>query len=283
MKVGVDHYSFHRFFGEVYPEQIAPDRNMTVEDFITTIADVGCEGITLESCFIPQFDKDYLSHLKGLLDEHKFDRVWGWGHPDGLEGGRNKAAYDEMIRNLEYAKAVGADVMKVVGASLMFRFEPHEPMLEKLAEMFSDAAAIAKDYGIKLAVENHIDFNPDEMLTLIENVDSPFFGINFDTGNFLRLLSDPVKGMEKLGKYVLSTHIKDLKPIKGVSVDEWYFFACTPVGDGLVDNKAIVDILKKNTYCGFLAMEIDFLHPDYNNDELSAVKKGVAELKRISA
>lgn len=282
MKVGVDHYSFHRFFGEIYPEQTAPDRNMTVEDFINTIADMGCEGITLESCFIPRFDKDYLSHLKGLLDEHRFDRVWVWGHPDGLEGGRDKAAYDEMIRNLEYAKAVGADVMKVVGASLMFRFEPHEPMLEKLAEMFSDAAAIAKDYGIKLAVENHIDFNPDEMLTLIENVDSPFFGINFDTGNFLRLLSDPVRGMEKLGKYVLSTHIKDLKPIKGVPVDEWYFFACTPVGDGLVDNKALVDILKKNNYSGFLAMEIDFLHPDYNNDELSAVKKGVAELKRIS-
>jgi sugar phosphate isomerase/epimerase len=282
MKVGVDHYSFHRFFGEVYPEQKAPPRRMTVEEFIATMGKIGCDGITLESCFLPKFDGDYLSTLKGMMDEHRFDRVYGWGHPDGLEGGRNRKAYDEMIEHIEYAHAVGAEVMKVTGASLKFRFEPHGPMLDKLSKMFSDAVAVAKKYGIKLAVENHIDFNPEEMLTLLRNVDSPNLGMNFDTGNFLRLLSDPIKGMEKLAKYVLSTHIKDLKPIKGASPEEWYFFACTPVGDGVVDNKALVDILKKHDYKGFLATEIDFLHPDYGGDELSAVKKSIKELRRIS-
>jgi sugar phosphate isomerase/epimerase len=283
MKVGVDHYSYHRYFGEVYPQQKAPNKKMTVQEFIKTVARMGCEGITLESCFVPQFDAGYLSELKGLMDEHKFDRVWGWGHPDGLEGGRNRKAYDEMIENLEYAEAVGAEVMKVVGASLMFRFEPHAPMLEQLTRMFSDAAAVAKGHGIKLAVENHIDFNPEEMLSLITNVNSPYLGMNFDTGNFLRLLADPIKGAEKLGRYVLSTHVKDLKPIKGVSPEEWYFFACTPVGDGVVDNRKLVEILKKNNYQGFLATEIDFLHPDYGEDEFGAVEKSVRELKRISS
>ncbi len=230
MKVGVDHYCFHRFFGDVYPEQKAPARQMTVEEYIASMAKIGCDGITLESCFLPRFDDDYLSTLKGLMDEHRFDRVYGWGHPDGLEGGKNRKVYDEMIGHIEYARAVGAEVMKVTGASLKFRFEPHGPMLDKLTRMFSDAAAVAKKNGIKLAVENHIDFNPEEMLTLLRNVGSPNFGMNFDTGNFLRLLSDPVKGMEKLAQYVLSTHIKDLKPLKGASPEEWYFFACTPVG-----------------------------------------------------
>jgi sugar phosphate isomerase/epimerase len=70
--------------------------------------------------------------------------------------------------------------------------------------MFRDAVKTARDYGIRMAVENHIDFTSDEMVTLLDAVDSPYLGINFDTGNFLRLLDDPVKGMDKLANRVTS-------------------------------------------------------------------------------
>jgi sugar phosphate isomerase/epimerase len=283
VKVGVDHYSYHRFFGEVYPQQQQPARKMTVEDFIQRMDAIGCDGITLESCFIPRFDEEYLSRIGEMITERGFDVVYGWGHPDGLEGGKNEKAFDGMIESFEHARAVGAGVMKVVGSSLMFRFEPHGPQIERLSEMFTRAVKTAEKYNIRMAVENHIDFDGDEMLTLIENVNSPYLGINFDTGNFLRLLYDPIKGVEKLAKYVLSTHVKDLKPQKGVPVDEWYFFSCTPVGDGLVDNEALAQVLNDNGYQGFLAVEIDFLHPDYGNDEDSAVERSVQELKRIAA
>jgi len=36
-------------------------------------------------------------------------------------------------------------------------------------------------------------------------------------------------------------------------------------------------------YNGFLAVEIDFLHPDYNDDEDAAVARSVEELRRIAA
>jgi sugar phosphate isomerase/epimerase len=256
---------------------------MTVEQFIKRCAELGCGGLSIETCFVPRFDKEYLSTIKGLLDEYKLDRVWAWGHPDGLEGGKNKKAYDEMIAQIENAKAIGAKVMRVVGSSLMFRFEPHGPQIARLSRMYSDAVKIAKKNDIKLATENHIDFTADEMLTLLTNVNSPYLGINFDTGNFLRLLDDPIEGMRKLAKHVLATHIKDLKPQKGVSPREWYFFSSTPVGEGLVDNQALVDILKQAGYQGVLAVEIDYLHPDYNNDEDAAVAKSVEYLKKLVA
>jgi 3-oxoisoapionate decarboxylase len=281
MKVGIDHYSYHRFFGEVYPQQQKPDRQMTVEEYIQRAGKMGCDGITLESCFLPRFDKDYLATLKGMMDERKFDRVYGWGHPDGLEGGRNQKAFDEMMASFEHAQAVGADVLKVTGASLMFRNEPHAPMLEKLTRQFSEAVKVAEKYKIRMAVENHIDFTPDEILKLLQDINSPWFGMNFDSGNFLRLMADPVKALKKLAKYVLSTHIKDLKPVKGVSPDEWYFFACTPVGDGLVDNQALALLLKEVGYKGFLAVEIDYLHPDYGTGEFKAIEKSVKELRKL--
>ena len=75
-------------------------------------------------------------------------------------------------------------------------------------------------------------------------MNSPYFGINFDTGNFMRVLDDPIKGMEKLAKYTLSTHVKDLKPNRDAAVDDWYFFSSTPVGDGLVNNQKLAQLLK---------------------------------------
>jgi len=283
MKVGIDSYCYHRFFGEVYPQQQPSPRSMSLEDFLRRARDLDVDGVSLESCFFPRLNRSYLAGIKSMLDEYGLDRVYAWGHPDGLEGGSNQQAYDDMVANLDHARTMGADVMRVVGSSLRFRNGPHDPQLERLARMFSDAVQIAERYGIRMAVENHIDFTADEMLRLVAAVDSPYLGINFDTGNFVRLLDDPVKGMEKLAKYVYATHIKDLKPQKGVGADEWYFFSSTPVGDGIVDNTKLARLLARVGYQGFLAVEIDFLHPDYDGDEDTAVARSIQELKKIAA
>lgn len=281
MKIGVDSYCYHRFFGEVYPQQRKPAKSMTLEGFVQRAKDLDVGGVSLESCFFPRFDAEYLKDVKQLLDDLQLDRVYAWGHPDGLEGGTNRDAYREMIGSFEHARKIGAEVMRVVGSSLMFRNEPHGPQIERLTAMFRDAAKIAEDYGIKMAVENHIDFNSDEMVQLLDAVDSPYLGINFDTGNFLRLLDDPIQGMEKLASRVYATHIKDLKVQRGVPATEWYFFSCTPVGEGVVDNQKLVQKLADAGFSGVLAVEIDFLHPDYHDDEDAAVAQSVAELKRL--
>jgi 3-oxoisoapionate decarboxylase len=283
VKVGIDSYCYHRFFGEVYPQQPSPRRRLSLEDFLSRARELDVDGVSLESCFFPRFDSSYLAGIKKILDGYGFDRVYAWGHPDGLEGGLNERAYEDMVASIERARAIGADVMRVVGSSLMFRNQPHQPQLERLTRMFSDAVKVAEKSGVRLAVENHIDFNSDEMLSLITAVDSPFLGINFDTGNFVRLLDDPIKGMEKLAKHVYATHIKDLRPQKGVAADEWYFFSCTPVGDGIVDNLKLASLLARVGYQGFLAVEIDFLHPDYHGDEDGAVAQSIRELKKIAA
>ncbi len=283
MKVGIDSYCFHRLFGEVYPGTPQPTEKMTMDDFLDFAHELKVDGVSLESCFFPSMDRGWFQDLKGKLDNDGFDRVYAWGHPDGLEAGKNRDALKDMIGQIPNAKLIGADVMRVVGSSLMFRKEPHQPQLEILAGWFKEAVKVAADNGVKLAVENHIDYTADECLWLIEEVNSPYFGLNFDTGNFLRLLDDPVKGMSKLAKYVFATHIKDLKPRKGVPADEWYFFSSTPVGDGLVDNQALAQYLKDANYQGFLAVEIDHLHPDYHYDERAAVRQSIQKLREISS
>jgi len=282
LKIGIDNYCYHRFFGEVYPQQTAPEKNMTTEDFLARAKDLGVDGVSLESCFIKSFDTSYLEELKSALDGYGFDRVWAWGHPDGLEGGKNEAELKAMIENISYAKTIGAEVMRVVGSSLAFRFEPHGPQLETLTKWFKEAVKVAEEMGIKLAVENHFDFNSDEYLKLIEDVGSDHFGLTFDTGNFTRMLDEPVKAMDKLGKYVFATHVKDLKVTPGVAADEWFFFSCTAVGDGILDTETLVKQLHGLNYQGMLAIELDFPHPSVTKED-EAVAKSVEYLKGIVA
>lgn len=282
MKIGIDNYCYHRFMGEVYPEQKQPSYSMSMQDYLDRAVELGVDGVSLESCFFPEFGKDYLGELKSKLDAHKLDRVFAWGHPDGLEGGTNGKAFDEMLEMMEYAKDIGADVMRVVGSSFSFRFEDHQAQIDRLTDQFKKAMEEADRHGLKLANENHIDFTADEMLQLTQAVDHPNFGINLDTGNFMRLLDDPVKGAAKLAKHVFATHVKDLKPEQGQDVDHWHFFASTPVGEGLIDNQKLAQILYDAGYQGFLACEIDFLHPDYNDDEDAAVAQSIKELDRIA-
>ncbi|MBI9048781.1 MAG: sugar phosphate isomerase/epimerase [Anaerolineaceae bacterium] len=284
MKIGIDSYCYHRFFGEVYPGQKAPAKNMTMQDFLKRAKELDVDGVSLESCFFPvDADAAWFKDLKDQLDEYKFERVYAWGHPDGLERGKNMAAYDEMVTGIPIAKSIGADVMRVVGSSLMFRHEPHEPQIEALIKLFKKAVKVAEDNGVKLAVENHIDFTADEILQLLEGVDSENFGLNFDTGNFLRLLDDPIRGMEKLAPYVLATHVKDLMPDKNARPTDWHFFAGVPVGMGLIDNQALAQLLYKADYKGFLAVEIDYPYSDWTDREDEAVALSIKALKKIAA
>ena len=282
MKVGIDNYCYHRFFGEIYAQQKDPGRRITIEWFVDRAKQLGVDGVSLESCFFPRFEPGYLESLKAQLDAAGLMRVFAWGHPDGLEGGKSRTAYKEMIEMIPHARRLGADVMRVVGSSLMFRFENHQEQIQRLTGMFREAVRVAADYGVKLAIENHIDFTSDEIVQLLDQVDSDHLGVNFDTANFARLLDDPVKGMRKLAPRVLATHIKDLRVNPQASVDDWFFFSSTPVGDGFVDNLALARLLKEAGYKGFLAVETDFLHPDYA-DEDEAVAQSVATLKKIAA
>lgn len=157
--------------------------------------------------------------------------------------------------------------MRVVGNNERYRFDEHEKQIDRLSELFSDAVKEAERQGVRLAIENHQDFTLAEMATLIENVDSPFLGLTFDSGNCLRILDDPIKGLERLAGKVYATHIKDIRLQKGMPADMWQFFACVPAGEGVVDLPGIAEILSRAGYQGMVTIELDYLHSDYENDE----------------
>lgn len=279
MKIGIDSYCYHRYFGEIYPDQADPGRRWTFQDFVNRAVELKVGGVSLESCFFERFDRAYLADMKAVLDAQGLDRVLAWGHPDGLEAGRNERAWRQMNALIPKARPLGAEIMRIVASSLKFRHEPHAPQIKAVVRMLRESVRIARDHGVVLALENHIDYTSAEILEILERVGSDSLRVNFDTGNTLRMMENPVAAARRLGPYTVATHTKDLDACRHVAPEEWFFFSSVPVGTGLIDMPGVVQALHASGYTGMLAVETDH-HKDHQ-DEDRLVARSVAYLRKL--
>ena len=271
MKIAIDSYCYHRYFGECYAGlQQPPDRSMTVWDFLKRARQLGVAGVSLESCFLPSFDDDFLLRLNDALDSSGFERVWAWGHPNGLCSGTDRTAARDLIEHLGHARKIGARVMRIVGGSRRTRPASFTIHKRRLGGMLKKLLPAAEDHGIILALENHIDLTADEMTDLISGIDSSWLGVCLDTGNNLRLHEDPLVVAQKLAPFARATHVKDVWVRRGDPKD-FAFWPSVPLGKGLVDIDKVLGFLRKAQYKGLLAIEVDYLHPEYGLEDRAVV------------
>lgn len=280
MKTGIDSYCFHRYFGEVYDNQPDPGKRMTYDDFLNRAVELEVAGVSLETCFLESQDEDYLKRLKEIMDRGSLECIVAWGHPAGLEGGENVEALADMERHFRTCQILGTSVLRMVGSHYGLRNTPHRPQMERLLGILKNSVKKAEDLGLKLAMENHFDFTCDEMLEMFETMDSPCFGMTFDTGNAYRYGDEPVEAAKKLARYIHAIHFKDVAPLAGGNPDDWFYHACTPIGQGVLDVPALVGTLEEAGYDGLYAIEFDYLDPKYG-DEDSALVQSIKYLKTL--
>jgi sugar phosphate isomerase/epimerase len=281
MKVAIDSYCYHRHFGEAYPGLQRPaDRPLTVWDFLRRARRLGVAGVSLESCFLPS-DDDFLRRLRDALDAAGLARVWAWGHPDGLCSGTSRAAARDLARHLACARAVGAGVMRIVGGSRRTRPASFAVHKRRLVGLLAPLLPAARDQGVVLALENHLDLTADELVDVVTTLDSAWLGVCLDTGNNLRLFEDPRVVAEKLAPFARATHVKDVTAQPGDPKD-FAFWPSVPLGRGLVDVGAVLGLLRRAGYTGLLAIEVDYLHPAYGSED-RAVAASVKYLQGLLA
>ena len=141
------------------------------------------------------------------------------------------------------------------------------------------AADYAAGRRVVLAIENHIDLSTDEMIELVQALDHPSVGVCLDTANNLRLFEDAAVAIERLAPYAKAVHLKDITAYRG-SPREFAFWPSVPLGRGLIDIPRTLGALRQAGYAGLLALEIDFLHPDYAPEE-AAITDSLAYLRPL--
>jgi sugar phosphate isomerase/epimerase len=280
MKLGIDSYCYHRFFGESYAGlQRDPGKRMTVWDFLKRAVKHRVDGVSIEACFLPAISHAFLGQLRAELDEHELDRVWAWGHPDGLRSGEDQAAARDLAKHLSYASQLGARVMRIVGGSRRTRPDSWVKHKRQLVRVLKPLTSVAEKHGVVMAIENHIDLLADEVVDLMTTIDSPWLGVCLDTANNLRLFEDPVQVARLLAPWARATHVKDVGVRRGNPRD-FSFWPSVPLGQGLVDLPEVLRALKRAKYSGLLAFEIDYLHPDHGTEE-QAVAHSIEYLRSL--
>lgn len=211
-------------------------------------AQVGVDNIQFsERAFLESLDESYLGALKRRADQlgltievgmTSFDRHARLFNP---ELGSGEQQLMDMARA---ARAVGSPVVRCLLGSAEDRAGAI-PFAEHIAECvrtLQAAAPLARALGVRFAVENHggVDLLARELLSLIETAGSDVVGACLDTGNPAYGGEDPVLSAEILGPYILTTQVRDSRvwAVEDGAMVQW-----TPVGQGNVDMRRIVDIL----------------------------------------
>ena len=94
------------------------------------------------------------------------------------------------------------------------------------------AVPLAERYKITLAMENHKDWTTEQYLDIFRSYQSEYLGANYDFGNNISFLEDPMEMAEAVAPYVKAAHIKDigLQPYA-----DGFMMAEVPLGQGYLD------------------------------------------------
>ena len=99
---------------------------------------------------------------------------------------------------------------------------------------------LAIESGVKIAIENHAgDMQARELVQLIEEAGPDYVGATLDAGNATWTLEDPLRNLEILGPYAVSTGIRDSMIWRD---DQGAVVQWTAMGEGVVDWNAYFDL-----------------------------------------
>lgn len=183
---------------------------LALKDFVEDCAKFGLEGTELTSYYFPKStDEGYLRTLRRQCFRLGLD-VSGtaigndFGHPPGEK--RN----DEIAKTkqwIEYAEILGAPVIRI------FAGHPKKDQTEAQAHSLmvsaiEECCEFAGQHGVHLALENHggPTATAEGLLAFVRDVNSPWFGVNLDSGNFHS--DDPYGELAQIAPYALNAQIK---------------------------------------------------------------------------
>ncbi len=163
-----------------------------------------------------------------------------------------------IARSVELARKIGAKVirMHLTGILCGDRAEPSckwDETVANVKRMLKEAAPLAAEYGLSLAIEDHQDFTSAELVELCETT-AANVGVCLDTGNALSVGEDPVEFARAVAGCAKHVHLKDYR-VQWTA--EGYRLIRCAIGDGVIPFGEIVEVFKDRPVT--MALEIGAL------------------------
>jgi len=194
MTVGVAAYSFRNHFrwargGRENPNLAEGARVIDMPGFIRYCGEIGAGSAELTSYFFPPEVDDAVfaacreaAHINGVA-------IAGtavgnnFSHPPGSEERAEQMAY--VKEWIDHAVTMGAPHVRVFAGRHPAGVEAEDAVRHAIGAL-EEAGDYAAGRGIFLGIENHDSVTTAEsLLHIVRAVDSPYVGINLDSGNFI--------------------------------------------------------------------------------------------------
>ena len=247
MLLGLHTYSFYLHgIGQAWADFKLPwPRQMSTFELFDKAVRLGLDGLHLDDGVLETLDGSYLKDVKAAAKEHGLYLEYNFSMDMGGMGIGIQHDLDEAIAT---AENLGADIVKVsmdlkrprpVSGS---RFHPEVmAQMKSFASQLKASAAKADAAGIRIAVENHCDSFSEEILWLLDRVNSPVVGACIDTVNALMVMEDPMQAIENLAPRAFTNHFRDDR----IEFQRYGFkLTGAAVGEGDIDMKRAYEIIK---------------------------------------
>ena len=279
MVLGVHTYSLHLHgFGPTdICGSVARAKAMDIYELMDYALEIGVDGLHITPTDCGGTDAANLRAIgraaqkKGLFLEYNFSFA------DPFDPYLNNT-FEEAIG---IARQLGADVAKVsmdivrprpIGASC---FHPDVMrQLENVARHLKQAAPLAAEAGINIALENHTDTFSSEILWVVDKVDHPHVGTCIDIFNAMMVLEDPMAAVENLVNKAFTNHFKDHRVEFAQYGARLVGVAC---GDGDVDLKRAYRLIKERSLSDRIIIEVEYDPGDVGYEESLRLEKEALE------
>jgi sugar phosphate isomerase/epimerase len=242
---------------------------MTMYDFLEVCATMGLDGAEPTSYYFP----DPLTN-EWIIDYKRRAFLLGLdisgtavGNTFTYNPGPEREKEIQHVKNwIDHAALLGAPSIRIFAGGIPKGSDMTLEQARKNAiEAIQEACAYAATRGVFLALENHGGIVPDadSMLAIVEKVDSDWFGVNLDTGNFRS--ADPYAEMARMVPYTMTVQVKiHIQPQGGEKIE--------------ADFQRILGILADGGYRGYVALEYEGA-----KDPITDVPRYIEKLQTILA
>lgn len=266
-------------FPKCYMDELCVTHTLSLLEWIDLGATLGVEGLEMYPGFFASFDRDYLETVRTVLNQHHLAMPMLCASPDFTQpnAADRREQVNDLKRMIDLVEFFGADAPRTCRV-LSGQRRPHiseDDGVEMVVECLEQLLPYAAEHGVILAMENHYKDNywtyPEfaqhgpVFRHIVEQIDSPWFGVNYDPSNAMLAGEDPIELLESVKHRVISMHASDRRLRPGYSVEnlreqeEGIGYASIlehgEIGTGLNDFDAIFQILASVQFRGWISIE----------------------------
>jgi sugar phosphate isomerase/epimerase len=262
-------------FPKAFMDPLCLTGEMSLRDWIELASTLDVDGLEFYSGFIDLQDQVKWPVARRMAEDHGLTIPMmccspDFTHPDPAF---RQAQIDQEKRWIDMTAALGGHYCRVLSGQRRPEVS-HDEGIAYAAESIEACLPHAKQRGITLVIENHYKDNywqypefaqkMDVFCELVDRIDSPLFGVNYDPSNTVLAGEDPLELLERVKHRVVTMHASDRYLKEGTiedlrreedSVGYAKRLAHGVIGHGLNDYDAIFSQLKSVGFDGWISIE----------------------------